>query len=132
MMEQTLAEFFRAYEVKPWKPGFVDCCLALASWSIWLGHSDPAEHLRGTYDTQDGFQAIVARAGGVVPLVADCAGKIGLKRVQRPLCGAVGVIGSPTNIQRQFGAIYDGEHWKVRFQNRINIMHGRTLAAWDI
>ncbi|MGF6157763.1 hypothetical protein M2267_003022 [Ensifer sp. KUDG1] len=132
-MEQALREFLRAYGEKPWRPGVdVDCCLFLASWALWLGHTDPAAHLRGTYDSDDGFRLIVDRARGVVPLVADCAGRIGGKRIQRPSCGAIGVIGSPTNIHRQFGAIHDGERWLVRFKNSIGPMVAMPLAIWMI
>lgn len=132
-MEQTLREFLRAYGEKPWQPGVdVDCCLFLASWAMWLGHSDPAAHLRRTYDSDDGFRLIVDQAGGVVPLVADCAGRIGGRRETRPSCGAIGVIGSPNNIHRQFGAIHDGERWLVRFKDSIGPMVAMPLAIWKI
>lgn len=132
-MERTLAEFLRAYGEKPWRPGVdVDCCLFLASWALWLGHPDPAAHLRGTYDSDDGFRLIVNQAGGVAPLVADCAGRIGGRRLQQPACGAIGVIGSPSNIHRQFGAIHDGERWQVRFRNSVGPMVAAPLAIWMI
>lgn len=132
-MEQTLREFVRAYGEKPWRPGVdVDCCLFLASWALWLGHRDPAAHLRGTYDSDDGFRLIVEHAGGIMPLVEDCAVRIDGRRVQRPACGSIGVIGSPTNIHRQFGAIHDGERWLVRFRNSVGPMVATPLAIWMI
>jgi len=132
-MEPTLREFLRAYGEKPWRPGVdVDCCLFLASWALWLGHPDPAPHLRGTYDSDEGFRMIVSQAGGVVPLVSNCAALIGGRRVQRPTCGAIGVIGSPSNIHRQFGAIHNGERWLVRFRNSVGSMVATPLAIWKI
>ena len=132
-MEQTLAEFLRAYSEKPWRPGVdVDCCLFLASWAIWLGHPDPAAHLRGTYDSEEGFRAIVERAGSVPVLVGSCVSLIRGRRVRHPACGAIGVIGSASNIHRQFGAIHDGERWQVRFKNSVAPMVAAPLAIWMI
>ncbi|ASY56497.1 hypothetical protein [Sinorhizobium sp. CCBAU 05631] len=131
-MERTLAEFIGAYREKSWRPGEVDCCLFLAAWAIWLGHSDPAQHLRGTYDSEDGFRAIIERAGSVSALVGSCVAVIGGKNVQRPACGAFGVIGSAGNIYRQFGAIHDGKRWNVRFKNGVGFMAAAPLAIWVI
>lgn len=131
-MERTLAEFLAAYREKPWRPGEVDCCLFLAAWAIWLGHRDPAQHLRGAYDSEEGFRAIIEREGSVSALVCSCVAAIGGKRLQRPLCGAVGVVGSPSNIHRQFGAIHDGERWNVRFKNGVGFMTAAPLAIWMI
>lgn len=131
-MEETLASFLAAHDAKPWKPGTVDCCLALASWAIWLGHRDPAPHLRGIYDSEDGFRAIISAAGGVVPVVARCADRIGGKIVTAPKAGAIGVIGSPHVHDRQFGAIFDGSRWRVRFIKGFGQMAARPLAIWEI
>lgn len=131
-MESTLADFIRTYEGKPWAPGKVDCCLMLASWAIWLGHRDPAEHLRGTYETEEGFRAILRAAGSVSAVVGRCALSIGAKRVQQPVCGDIGVVGSEASIDRQFGAIFDGERWQIRFIDRVGPMTARPLAIWRI
>ncbi|WP_198389821.1 DUF6950 family protein [Sinorhizobium meliloti] len=131
-MELSLDQFLAAYREKPWRPGQVDCCLFLAAWAVWLGHRDPAQHLRGSYDSEEGFRGIIERAGSVSSLVGACVSSIGGKRVQQPLCGSVGVIGSPINIHRQFGAIHDGSGWLVRTQGGIGRMTARTLAAWEI
>lgn len=131
-MERTLSDFLRAYGEKRWAPGTVDCCLMLASWAIWLGHPDPAAHLRGTYDSDEGFAMIVERAGGVVPLVSTCAAGIGGKHIQRPSCGDIGVYGNTKDIRCQFGAIFDGERWVIRTPSGLRTMPGRALAAWAI
>lgn len=131
-MESTLYSFFAAHERRLWRPGHVDCCMFLASWALWLGHRDPVEHLRGTYSTDDGFRAIVASAGGVVPVVEQCVSQINGKRIQRPFCGAIGVIGATTNIEHQYGAIFDGERWRVRFVDKIGHMTAKPLAIWSI
>ena len=129
---ERLAAFTAANDVLPWNPGTVDCCIVLADWAIWLGHPDPAAHLRGAYDSDDGFRSIIDAAGGVVPIVARCVSNIGGVRIARPITGAVGVIGSPHNIQRQWGAIFDGRKWLVRFTNGFSPMAASPLAIWKI
>ncbi|MDX2385111.1 hypothetical protein GOD60_14050 [Sinorhizobium medicae] len=106
--------------------------MILADWAQWLGHRDPATHLRDTYDSDDGFRRIVAAHQGAVPLVASCVANIGGKRIQQPQRGDIGVIGSPINIHRQFGAIHDGSGWLVRMHGGFGRMTARTLAAWRI
>jgi len=129
---RELSEFLAPYSAKPWEPGKVDCCLFLASWAIWLGHRDPAEHLRGTYDSEEGFRRHIEAAGSVVSLVGVCADRICGKPVQKPACGDIGVIGSQKKIHRQFGAIFDGERWLVRFVNSVGPVAARPLAIWRL
>lgn len=105
--------------------------MVLADWAMWLGHADPAAHLRCAYNSEDGFREIITQHQGVVPLVGTCIPRSG-KRIQQPTLGSIGVIGSPTNIQRQFGAIHDGEGWLVRMRDGFGRMTARTLAAWQI
>ncbi|MBD9635973.1 hypothetical protein IB277_06650 [Ensifer sp. ENS07] len=131
-MERTLAEFLRAYGEKPWRPGQVDCCMFLAAWAIWLGHTDPAAHLRGSYDCEEGFRSIVDKSGSMTVLVGSCASLIRGRRLQRPVCGAIGVIGSAINVHRQFGAIHDGERWQVLLKQGIGPMTAQSLAIWSI
>ena len=126
-----LQTFIADNNTRPWQPGQVDCCMVLADWASWLGHPDPAAHLRGTYDSDEGFRATIAAAGNVPALVASCIPRSG-KRIQHPMAGDIGVIGSPNNIHRQFGAIHDGNGWLVRMHGGFGRMTARTLAAWKI
>lgn len=127
-----LAAFLVDNSARHWQPGHVDCCIVLADWAVWLGHADPADHLRGMYDSDEGFRAIIAAHQGAVPVVAACVAKLGGKPIRGPQRGDVGVIGSPTNIHRQFGAIHDGKSWLVRMHGGFGEMTARTLAAWKI
>jgi hypothetical protein len=131
-MADLLDDFFAGHALKPWAPGVTDCCLALADWAIACGHPDPAAHLRGAYDTEEGFRAIIEAAGSVVALVGSCASHIGLQPLEEPMRGAIGVIGSPSNIHRQFGAIHDGARWRVRFKCNFSPAVGSGLAIWRI
>lgn len=132
-MMVDLDAFFEAHAHKPWSPGFItDCCLALADWAIACGHNDPARHLREAYDSEEGFRAIIEAAGSVTALVGSCADAIGARRLQAPIRGAIGVIGSPANIHRQFGAIHDGAGWRVRSVEGFCPMLARPLAIWSL
>ncbi|MEY9198665.1 hypothetical protein ABIA16_003781 [Sinorhizobium fredii] len=130
--DDLLDGFLADSNARAWQPGQVDCCMVLADWAMWLGHEDPAAHLRGAYDNDDGFRQIVAVHQGAVPLVASCVAKIGGKPITAPQRGTIGVIGSPINIHRQFGAIHDGTAWLVRMHGGFGRMTARTLAAWKI
>jgi len=132
-MNDRLQAFLDAYERKPWTPGGdVDCCLILAEWAMWLGYQDPAAHLRGAYGRGQGQIDILVARGGALALVGSCASAIGGKRIQYPSCGDIGVVGSLTNITRQFGVIYDGSGWLTRTQRGFDRVYAKTLAAWKI
>ncbi|EPE95706.1 DUF6950 family protein [Rhizobium grahamii] len=132
-MTELLSAFLDEYRIRPWNPGVdVDCCLFLAEWAMVIGHPDPAAHLRGTYSDEAGFREIIIQAGGAVAIVEGCTATINAKRVQQPAPGDIGVIGSPTNIFRQFGAIFDGERWLVRYENSIGPLAATSLAIWRL
>ncbi|MDR6757845.1 hypothetical protein J2Y48_003142 [Mycoplana sp. BE70] len=131
-METALGDFLRAYDEKPWAPASVNCLMFPAAWAIWLGHRDPIEKWRGVVRDDEHMRAIVAEAAGCVLLMEEAAAVIGGRRVSQPCCGDVGVIGSATNIHRQFGAIFDSARWRVRFIDRVGTMVAKPLAIWRI
>lgn len=128
----ALSRFLADYSALIWSPGHeVDCCLALAAWLRWNGFDDPAASLRGSYHDEAGFRRIIAAYGGVVPLIeahlpSQC------QQVTHPERGAIGVIGSPTNVQRQFGAIFDGCGWLVRARAGFERVCARKLMSWSV
>lgn len=99
---------------------------------MWLGYPDPASHLRGTYDTDEGFRSIIEKHRGVVPVVTGCVANIGGKPLSAATQGAVGVIGSAGNINRQWGAIFDGTNWLVRTRSGVCPISAAPLAIWEI
>lgn len=132
-MIDALDAFLASDEQKPWTPGReVDCCLSLANWAMWLGHPDPAAHLRGTYEPGQGQIEILARSGGAMALVEHCARSIGGVRIDRPGRGDIGVVGSSTNPTRQFGVIHSGQFWITRTSSGWVRVTAKTLAAWKI
>jgi len=129
----TLRAFLDAYEREPWTPGGkVDCCLIIAEWIKWLGHPDPAAHLRGAYERGQGQIDILADRGGALSLIESCVLPIGAVRVTEPCCGDFGVVGSAKNITRQFGVIHDGQGWLTRAPDGFKRITARTLAVWRL
>lgn len=133
LVTDTLDAFFAHRSTLPWSPGHdVDCCLELAAWAMWLGHRDPAAYLRGTYEAGEGQLEALSRGGGAVALVAKCAASIGGTPTGNPMRGDIGVVGSATNITRQFGVIHDGRGWVTRTKSGFSPVTARTLSAWEI
>jgi len=126
-----LARFIAWHGGLDWKPGSVDCLLTLADWFVFRGFPDPASHLRGTYNDEAGFQAIVTGQGGAVATVEPCATMIGLQRIETPRVGSIGIIGSASSPDRQFGAIYNGRQWLTRADKGFLPLIARPLAVWD-
>lgn len=129
-MNETLAAFIAHHELMAQDWGKVDCCLVLADWGMWLGEADTAFDLRGTYSTDDGCKAVVEDAGGLVPLIQRCTDRAGWVRAERPVVGAIGVIGSTQRIGRQFGAIFDGKRWLVRMEQGFVAFNAKPIAIW--
>lgn len=130
--EAVLGNFFAAYQNKAWNPSTVNCCLYLAAWAIWIGHCDPARHLRGFVCTEQDYMDLIESRGGLVPIVSECVEVIGGIPATFPLCGDVAVIGSEKNIHRQWGAIFDGNRWIIRTRDGLSPMSARPLAIWKI
>ena len=133
---ETLARLqplFEANDGKPFVWGERDCSLVLADWLVLNGYPDPAIDLRGTYADEDGCKAVLDGQGGVLGVVGNCAARAGLSPAHEPRCGAVAVIGSPTNPARQWGAIYSGTGWMVFWRDGwTNFASARCLKMWDV
>lgn len=95
--------------------GRSDCSLMVADWCMANGYTDPAAALRGAYTTEDECRSLVALRGDLCAVVTDCAELAGLKPISEPQFGCVAVIGSPSNADRQWSAIWSGHKWMVRW-----------------
>ncbi len=131
LLAGRIGEFIAANATLPWSPGKVDCCIVLADWLICQGQDDPASHLRGVYDDEAGFRRIIADAGDLVAVVQYCVRDI-CRRVETPRGGDIGVLGSAGNINRQFGALYDGHKWLVRTTRGFDPVCATPLAIWRL
>lgn len=128
-----LGAFLEAAARTPFAWGEDDCCLFLANWARALGYPDPAAHLRGRYRTERGCRRVLARAGGVAAVVADCAGRAGLVATTTPQAGDVGVVEADTaNGVRALGGLCLGRRWAMRAEAGLVVASPRVLAAWAL
>lgn len=99
--------------------GGEDCTTFAASWVEEVCGTDPAAALRGTYSTKEEANLIVERAGGVGVLMAFCLDPIGLRRIQQPQDGDVGVVIAMTGfdadgaVVKEIPGIRFGPNWAV-------------------
>lgn len=116
--------------------GQTDCSLLLADWALDNGHVDPAAAWRGVYASEAQCRDLIAEKGDLVDVVRGCAQVAGLKRLAEPEFGAVAVIGSKSNPQRQWGAIWNGRRWLVKWGDERRAgwepMAALALGIWRI
>lgn len=77
---------------------------------------------------------IIAARGGLVAIVDQHAASIGGGRLEQPLAGAVGVIGSRSASELQWGAIFDGRHWISRVGEGSSLapLTAPVLTCWSL
>lgn len=116
--------------------GGPDCTLLLADWAVENGHPDPAADWRGAYDSETSCRALLAARGGLTAHVEACAADIGLTPLHEPEFGSIAVIGSDRNIDRQWGAIWNGARWLVKWGDgtsaRWTPFAARPLGIWRV
>jgi hypothetical protein len=117
---------------KGWPWGMVDCGLALADWLVWNGLDDPAADLRHCYVDEAGCFDLVEARGGLLSIVEGIAMRVELTPLSEPEYGAVAVIGSPTAMRRQWGAIFDGHGWRVRMNGGYPLVRAWPLKIWGL
>lgn len=123
-------QFFHDNGALPWQPGVVDCCMAPADWVVARGYRDPAADLRETYHTESECHQIIARAGGLIKVMTGRLRKVRWFEADDVEDGALGVIGSETDIYRQWAAIAFGGRWYVRFDRGFHGFIARPLMVW--
>lgn len=131
-MTQTLDEFLSTHSLLPWQYGQEDCLMNLANWAVARAYPDPAAHLRNTYNTEEGYKAIILSKGSTIALVDDCAKRSGIVPSEFIRNGYIGVIGSHENNFKQWGAIYSEGWWWVRDTDGYHKLRARPLAVWRI
>lgn len=71
-----------------------DCTLFLANWAMTFGYGDPGVY-RGTYSTREESEAIIARAGGLCPLIGSALVNIGWRPANDLCDGNIAVVSYP-------------------------------------
>lgn len=127
----TLKDFILHQAQVEFKWGVNDCALTLADWWRERHGIDPAEHLRGTYSTEDECWAVLDENGGLLRLVSDLATRAGAVYTQSPIPGDIAVIGKGG---LRYGAIMTpSERWFVKsFNGAVGLSDVRVLRAWSV
>lgn len=110
-----------------------DCTTFCATWIAASVGIDPAEHLRGTYRTEEGANALLDAAGGLVPFMASHLEPIGFERTDDPQSGDVGAIRAPVGADgeiKEIGAIRFGPLWLVLGPGGMVGKKTDFVAAW--
>lgn len=128
----ALGEFLRDAGHKRRVAAEWDCAAFPAAWAIERGFVDPMAAWRGAYDTEEGAQALIERAGGLDVLFAAGMADAGVPEVE----GAnfePGDIGVVRLLGEQAGAIFTGERWAFIAERGVSFATldtGCVIRAW--
>ena len=89
---KLLAAFIDERREVPFAWGKADCCLFAADWVRLATDLDPADDLRGKYDSGLGARRIIKRSGGLVAMVARALLPLGFREVALSLAGRGDII----------------------------------------
>lgn len=95
-MEHRLPAFLSVAAKRRFAWGQHDCMLFAADWVCEAQGSDPAAPWRGTYDTAQGAQAIIERAGGMSPLIHGVLAPLGWQGTAHVARGDIALVRAPT------------------------------------
>lgn len=112
-----------------------DCMTFAASWVEACTGIDPAAEFRGTYDTQEGAEELIAAHGGLVALAGRQLAAVGAKRVQNPQSGDVGIVRAQVGIDRvkEVAAIRFGPKcWAALSPVRVIAKPFEHVAVWRL
>lgn len=127
---ERLADFLVEAAARPFIYGECDCALMPADWCLAETGIDPAERLRGRYDSEAGWRDIAIRAGGLVELWSRLCGEYGLVETATPVTGDVGLV-----ILRRigmFGAVRGGPRWLVKLAAGIVGGAPMCVKSWRL
>ncbi len=133
-MAEALTAFLTAAVRRPFGWGRHDCMLFAADWAHTLTGRDPAEGLRGAYDSQCAAAAIIERHGGHERLVAALLEPGGWQRAPEPCAGHIGLVIVPTRDRPSGGlaaAVCAGRRrWALVTARGLYIGAAAHVAAW--
>jgi len=116
----NLGEYLKAAGRQRREAGEHDCCTFPSNWAMECGHPDPMAQWRGTYDTDEQAEQIVAQArdvgeatgrGGLDLLFSEGMGGAGLRELAPGEPFEAGDVGVVSLMGVEAGAIYAGTRW---------------------
>lgn len=115
------------------EPGVHDCATVPADWCVSLGLPDPIMAWRDAYDTEEGAQEIIRRAGGLDAIFEAGFASAGVaRRDGEPVEGDVGVIRMAGH---DASSIYTGRRWVFVGSRGIGfatISAEHVVAIWAV
>lgn len=144
MMSPLYQELHR-WQVTPFVWGEMDCVLSIADWVEKVTGKDPAEALRGVYDSRGSCQRETGFLRNPIDTVERCLATIGgLPRVEKPAPGDIGIIMAHDAKGRlsPCGGLWLGEAWGFKTRNEDHggkgaitikpILIPKVLAIWGV
>lgn len=126
---RRLDAFLRAGAGLPFVWGERDCSLWPCEWIKAERGIDPAEHLRGTYDTALACGRILHAAGGLPALAANLAASAGLLTTDHPEAGDVGLV---ELADTPLLALCTGPNWAIKTKDGLVIVPATPVQAWIV
>lgn len=128
---EVINTFLARLAAAPFGFGRLDCCLALADWWQVSRGSDPALHLRGTYDDEASCERVLADGGGLLEVVRGVARRAGAERIDEPVPGCAAVVEWNG---RQWGAIMTPtRRWAIKLGDGLCAVRAcRVVEAWKV
>lgn len=130
-LSARLSAFLDAKSRAPLAWGRDDCLIDAADWAVALGLADPAAPWRGTYDDEAGADAVLARHGGLVALMAEGLEATGWRRTDAPETGDIGALWAPTRAgPALIAGVRCGDRWACRGVRGRALIRGEAEACW--
>ena len=124
-----LSAFLREGAGLPFVWGQRDCSLWPCEWIKAERGIDPAEALRGTYDTALACARIQRAAGGLPALAAALAARAGLLATDTPEAGDVGLV---ELADMPLLALCTGPKWAIKTKDGLVIVPATPVQAWIV
>lgn len=125
-----LDAFLERIAATPFVDGQSDCALTIADWVILAtGCPDPADHLRGQYDSPLQRERLLRRLGGLETVVEDCARRALLPETLGPRRGDIGVVRVGKQV---LTAICLGERWAIKGEGVVVAAADHVYRAWRV
>ncbi|WP_437871515.1 DUF6950 family protein [Methylorubrum extorquens] len=124
-----LNTFLREGAGLPFVWGQRDCSLWPCEWIKAERGIDPAEHLRGTYDTALACARIQRDAGGLPALAAHLAARAGLLTTDAPEAGDVGLV---EFLDAPLMALCTGPKWAIKTKDGLVIVPATPVQTWIV
>lgn len=127
-----LGKWLLANNHRPRVEGAWDCATMPGDWVIAAGYTDPIAKWRG-WDTEEGAQAIIEEAGGLVPLFDEGLFSVGIGR--RYGHAEVGDIAVLRIEGHEAGAIWTGQRFAIVAKRGIaycSIDPDFVIAFWAV